>query len=519
MAGWAPNSWPQRPLKTPCPAHSYHSPNHQQYAHFMYEHLLYSPQSPNYQQACSAPSSYPISPHIPRTRTFPSYNHPPPRYLFPNHPAALGCITGHPKGPQYTGSRRANRKMLPAHECASILGVELEEPEEPLPNGALLLEKLSRQEGPSHIPHQDLLDMFQYLYGSMLKSVERIVEHWLRDKVTCKGAVRRFDERKGWKVCDSRLLVEGENFFCAPYIEVVFANLPHLTTIRELIELIRTHCLPREEHMQPAYKFKDRESSWKFEPGVVYLTVDAEHLIAKPVIRQLDHGRTGHHGGQRGSRHHYKEIEYHHDDNEGGCMEMSLGGCPKELRYIGRYARASSKRCRDVVRSLSVKHFGLDSMVWTEIENLEFRFNNWYPFGSADETFGLTITSREIVEYHRNDAADGAKSGTKERRKSSHERSSRELHDIAPTIRIIFPVNRIQSAGDKDNEDGISEPLVKFVEEVRSKLSEISTSYGQFAILIFWGEENMADWFGPEVVYKPTGDGEKYTSSTEGCGK
>ncbi|KAI2623659.1 hypothetical protein GGS21DRAFT_336627 [Xylaria nigripes] len=520
MSGCASSAWPQRPFNPQWLTHS-HPPNYQPCPHnLLYDNLSHPPQFPYHLHPYSVPPSpaYPASPHLPRPRTFSwsSCNQSSPRHMFPTHQLASGCVTSQQHGFQYAEPRPGNQYMLPSSVCANILGAELEEPQAPWPNGALLSEKVGRQEGPNHIRHQDLLEMFHNIYGKMLKSVEIMVDHWLRDRVSCKATVRRFSDRKGWQACDSKLLIEGENFFCAPYIVVTFAKLPHRTTIKELFELIRTHCLPYGEHMQPAFKFTDRQFSLKFEPGTVYLTVDAEHLTARTVTRKSDHSGIGRQGGQRGKRHRTKEIEYYNEEKAGENTEVSMNNGPKELRYIDKYTRNSPKRCKETVKRLTAKHFGFDAEVWAQIEQVEFRYNGWYPLGSADQSFGLTITSKEVVQHDSSRNADSTKKQRNSRHKIIHrEKSDRELHDIAPTLSISFPVKRQQPAEDKD---ASSEPLLKFVEELRRELSAISAPYGQFAFLIFWDDDKVkADWFGPNVVYNPTGDGDTYMASTVGC--
>ncbi|TGJ86870.1 hypothetical protein E0Z10_g1923 [Xylaria hypoxylon] len=407
----------------------------------------------------------------------------------------------------------------PTPELSStiILDAKLEKPSSRRSlAAATLLQKVNRYpEHPDPIPYGMLLHMFQHLYGSMLESVKHITNDLLQigdpDAVSCKATICRFDKRDTWRVYKSRLGIQ-DHFYCAPHIEVTLPWFPNRAAIKEVIEAIMDSCGALGKHMQPAYKFRTQTYSWKFEPGTVYEPVNAGHLVAKPVINEHNHDEISQEEEQRGE--HLDEepdgqlVPYTGQGNE-ESFEMNPGDWPRKLNDIKREWRfgPNTDQCKEIVKGVLAKLFGLDPRhisVWFWVKDVELNDGKWYPWGSLDNTYGLTIASQELVRY---DPEEGWGS-PKRPGKSGRAVKEKELRDVAPTVRIVLPVERKNFAKDDENVKWLQE----CVDVMRIQLSTASTSHNRAAFCISWKRERreFADWFAPQVVFKPTGDGDNY---------
>ncbi|KAI1275156.1 hypothetical protein F5Y07DRAFT_370649 [Xylaria sp. FL0933] len=404
--------------------------------------------------------------------------------------------------------RHSNGDSIPAiYHCSKILDFKLERPNKRSLAATTLLQKLSRHpEQQDPIPHGLLLHMFQYLYGGMLDTVKFLTRDLLQiedpDAVSCKATVCRFDRRDSWRVYKSRLGVQ-EHFFCAPHIEVTLPFFPTRAAIMEVIEAITDSCGALGKHLQPAYKFKTQKYSWKFEPGTIYESVDAGHLIAKPTIHECNHDDSSH------------DEEQHEEEEQQGQLityteeesfEMKPGDWPRKLSDIKREWRfgPNTNQCKEIVRGVLAKLFKLDPRhisVWFWVKDVELKDGKWYPWGSLDNTYGLTIASQEVVRYDPDEALGSPRRSGKSGRVAGKEK---ELHDVAPTVRIILPVERKNFAKDDENVKWLQE----CVDVMRAQLAAASVSHSRAAFCISWKKERreFADWFPPQVLYKLTGE-------------
>lgn len=408
--------------------------------------------------------------------------------------------------------------MMPdGYRCARILNVELEKPKKKSSVAAALLVKMSRF--PDHldpIPYNQLLHMFQQLYGSMLDTVQLLTKDLLRiedlDAVSCRATICRFDKRDTWRVYKSRPGVQ-DHFFCAPHIEVTLPYFPTRAATKEVIAAIMDSYGTLGKHMQPAFKFKTRTYSWKFEPGTVYESVDAEHFIANPVTHGPDDNdddddisqEEEHQQGEQPQR---KAITYPDQPKKGG-FETNTRNRLRKLDDIKDELRfgPNKDQCRETVKTLLANEFLLDPRritVWFWVKEVQIHDGKWYPWGSLDNTYGLTIASQEVVQYDHEDAKRSARRGSKSGRASK----DKEPREIAPTVRVVLPVERTKFAKDEENVKGLKE----CVQSIRSQMTAISTCHSRAAFCISWKKERreFADWIVPQVVYKPTGDGDNF---------
>ncbi|KAI0967634.1 hypothetical protein F4678DRAFT_445032 [Xylaria arbuscula] len=357
--------------------------------------------------------------------------------------------------------------------------------------------------------------MCQHLYGSILDSVKFLTKDLLQiedpDAVSCKATICRFDKRDTWRVYKSRLGVQ-EHFYCAPHIEVTLPWFPTRAAIKEVIEAITDSCGALGKHMQPAYKFKSQSYSWKFEPGTVYESVDAGHLIPKPIVHEYSHDEISHEeevqqqdeeGQQQGQMVVYTEEE---------SFEMKPGDWPRKLNDIKKEWRfgPNTNQCKEIVKGVLAKLFKLDPRhisVWFWVKDVENNDGKWFPWGSLDNTYGLTIVSQELVRYDPEEAWNSPKRTGRSNRAATREKE-KELRDVAPTVRIILPVERKNFAKDDENVKWLQE----CVDLMRAQLVAASASHSRAAFCISWKKErrDFADWFPPQVVYKHAGDGDDY---------
>jgi hypothetical protein len=414
--------------------------------------------------------------------------------------------------------------MMPdGYRCARILNVELEKPKKKSSAAAALLVKVSRF--PEHldpIPYNQLLHMFQHLYGSMLDTVQLLTRDLLRiedlNAVSCKATICRFDKRDTWRVYKSRAAAQ-DHFFCAPHIEVTLPYFPTRAATREVIAAIMDSYGTLGKHMQPAFKFRTRTYSWKFEPRTVYESVDAEHFIANPVTNEQDDdeeddiSQEEEHQGEQPQR---KAITYPDQTEEEG-FETNSGRRLRKLDDIKDELRfgPNKDQCSETVKTMLANEFRLDPRritVWFWIKEVQLHDDKWYPWGSLDNTYGLTIVSQEVVQYNQEDAKRSAKRASK----SGRAAKDKEPREIAPTVRVILPVERTKFAKDDENVKGLKE----CVQSIRSQMTGISTCHSRAAFCISWKKERreFADWIVPQVVYKPTGDGDSYIlENTAAC--
>ncbi|KAJ8133090.1 hypothetical protein O1611_g536 [Lasiodiplodia mahajangana] len=432
-----------------------------------------------------------------------------------------GCTSNGVQGLQYREHRRNSTGMMPdSYRCARILNVELEKPRKKSSAAAALLVKVSRY--PEHldpIPCAQLLHMFQHLYGSMLDTVKNLTRDLLRiedlNAVSCRATVYRFDKRDTWRVYKSRSGVQ-DHFYCAPHIEVTLPYFPTRAAIKEIIAAVMDSYGALGKHMQPAFKFRTRTYSWKFEPGTVYESIDAEHFIAKPVAdeeeEEEDISQEEEHQSEPPRR---KAITYPGYTTEGGS-DTSPGDGVRKLDDIKEELRfgPNKDQCRETVKTLLANEFMLDPRritVWFWVKDVQLHDGKWYPWGSLDNTYGLTIASQEVVNYSQEDAKRSAKRASRSGRTSK----DKELRDIAPTVRVTLPVERTKFAKDEENVKGLKE----CVQSIRSQMSTISTCHSRAAFCISWRKEKreFADWIVPQVVYKPTGDGDTYVLEDTGA--
>ncbi|KAI0904716.1 hypothetical protein F4823DRAFT_182627 [Ustulina deusta] len=484
----------------------------------------YSCQSPNRQQYSRSPPPYGHPSPIYST-SYPQpfsmsrrLSSPPPctspllHYQQPNTAEHINSAytCGRPREFQHGEQRRHTGDSIPSvYHCSDILDFKLEKPNKRSLAATTLLQKVSRYpENQDPIPHGLLLHMFQHLYGSMLDSVKFLTKDLLQiedpDAVSCKATICRFDKRDTWRVYKSRLGVQ-DHFYCAPLIEVTLPWFPARAAVKEIIEAITDSCGALGKHMQPAYKFKTQKYSWKFEPGTVYESVDAGHLIAKPTTSEHNHDETTHEEEQQDEEHNGQLITYTEEES----FEMKPGDWPRKLNDVKREWRygPNTSECKEIVKGVLAKLFKLNPRhitVWFWVKDVEFNESKWYPWGSLDNTYGLTIASQELVRYDPEDALGSAK----RKGKSSRATKEKELRDVAPTVRIILPVERKNFAKDDENVKWLQE----CVDVMRAQLSAASPSHSRAAFCISWKKERreFADWFGPQVVYKPTGDGDNY---------
>ncbi|KAH8157322.1 hypothetical protein CIB48_g10923 [Xylaria polymorpha] len=417
---------------------------------------------------------------------------------------------------RYGEQRRHTTGMMPViYSCANILDVQLEKPKKKSAAVSALLERVRRyptkQLDP--IPYSLLLNMFQHLYGGMLDSVESTTRDLLqiqgRDAVSCKATICRFDKRDTWRVYKTRPGAQ-DRFYCAPHIEVTLPYIPTRAKTREVIEAIQDNWARLGRHMRPAYKFRTRKYSWKFEPGMVYESVDADHLIPRLISNEYEHDEDNSEEEQQGEQHEggMKLITYP-DKSEEQSPEMKTGDWPRTLEDVKQEIRfgPNKSQCKDTVKSLLANAFGLDIRrisVWFWVKEIQLNDGKWYPWGSLDNTYGLVIASREVVLYNEEDARRNSRRTSR----SSRAAKEKEPRDIAPTVRITLPAERTSFAKDEENVEGLKE----CVEEIRMRLSTASLLHSQAAFCISWKKERreFADWFVPQVIYKSTGDGDKY---------
>ncbi|KAI8949712.1 hypothetical protein F4801DRAFT_551923 [Xylaria longipes] len=421
------------------------------------------------------------------------------------------------QGLQYGQQRRHSTGTASAlNHCSRILDAELEKPKKNSPAVAALLERVSRYptKQPDPVPYGLLLHMFQYLYGSMLDSVKFITRDLLRigdpDAVSCKATVCRFDKRDTWRVYKSRSGAQ-DHFYCAPHIEVTLPYFPTRAATREVIEAIQDTWARLGRHMQPAYKFRTRTYSWKFEPGMVYESVDADRLIPRLVANEHEIDDNNQEEEQQGGQQDggLKLITYPDQKSEEESAEMKSGDWPRTLEDVKQEIRygPNKSQCKETIKSLLANAFGLDIRriaVWFWVKEVQLNDGKWYPWGSLDNTYGLVIASREVVQYNEEDARRNARRASR----SSRAIKEKEPREIAPTLRIVLPVERTNFAKDEENVDGLKE----CVEETRMRLSAASILHSRAAFCISWKKEKreFADWFAPQVIYKPTGDGDNY---------
>ncbi|KAI0187308.1 hypothetical protein EV127DRAFT_471995 [Xylaria flabelliformis] len=512
---------PSRPSTPQFSGYPSHSPSRQQYSRSPPPHG-HSPQNypPLYPQSFSSPRRLRSPPpcaspllHYQQPTTDPPYE-----YIHSSYPS--NCT----KGIQYGERRRRNSgTAAPAvNHSAAIIDVELEKPKKKSPAVAALLERVSRcpTKQPDPIPHSLLLQMCQYVYGSMLDSVEFITRDLLRigdpDAVSCKATICRFDKRDTWRVYKSRPGAQ-DRFYCAPHIEVTLPFIPTRAATREVVEAIQDTWARLGRHMQPAYKFKTRTYSWKFEPGMVYESVDADHLVPKLVVNEHEQDENSPEEEQQCEQPDagLKLLTYPDQKSEEESPEMKSGDRPRTLDDVKQEIRygPNKSQCKETIKSMLANAFGLDVRrisVWFWVKEVQFNDSKWYPWGSLDNTYGLVIASREVVQYNEEDAKRSA------RRMSKSGRALKEPRDIAPTLRIMLPVERTNFAKDEENVDGMKE----CVEEIRMRLSTASVLHSRAAFCISWKKERreFADWFAPQVIYKHTGNGDNYVlESVEGC--
>ncbi|KAK5628108.1 hypothetical protein RRF57_003823 [Xylaria bambusicola] len=500
-----PTSAPSRPSTPQFSRYSCQPPSRQQYSR--------SP--PSYNHPLNYPTSYPQPFSSPRR-----LSSPPPLCTSP----LLHCHqpnVGEHINPPYTctrtwephrgDQRRHNGDTIStAYHCSKILDYKLERPTRKSLAASMLLQKVSQHpEQQDPIPHGLLLHMFQHLYGSMLDSVKFLAKDLLQiedpDAVTCKATICRFDKQDTWRLYKSRLGVQ-EHFYCAPHIEVTLPWLPTRAAIKEVIEAITDSCGALGKHMQPAYKFRTQSYSWKFEPGTIYETVDAGHLIPRPIVHDYNHDETSHEEEQQDEEHHNQQLITYTEEE---TFETKPDNGPKTLGDIKKEWRfgPNTNQCKEIVKGVLAKLFKLDPRhitVWFWVKDVELNDGKWYPWGSLDNTYGLTLVSQEIARHD----PDDAKGSPRRNGKSCRATREKELRDVAPTVRIILPIERKNFAKDDENVKWLQE----CVDVMRTQLSATSASHSRAAFCISWKKErrDFADWFGPRLVYKLTGDGDNY---------
>ncbi|KAI1179331.1 hypothetical protein F4777DRAFT_470460 [Nemania sp. FL0916] len=425
----------------------------------------------------------------------------------------------------YTGStthrlqraeqRRHSISGVPdGYRCSKILNTELEKPRRKSATAAALAMKVSRYpETVDPISHLQLLQMFQQLYGEMLDSVKHATSDLLRiqdpNAVSCRAHIYRFDKRDKWRVYKSRPGAH-DRFYCAPHIEVTLPYFPTRSAIKEIIAAISDKYGVYAKHMQPAYKFKAQERSWKFEPGAVYELTNAEQFIVKPLTDEHgDYDSTPEEDHQE-EREQKKLITYPDPAKErrGGSEGTSTGVIRKECDIKDELRLGPNmEQCKQTVRSLLANEFGLDSRkieVWFWVKEVELHDKKWYPWGSLDNTYGLTIASQDVVQYN----AEDAKKNARKARRPSRGPRDKEPRVVAPIIRVFLPVERKKFAKDEENVKG----LKNCVESIRSQMSTTFSCHSRAAFSISWEKEKreFADWFAPKIIYKPVGDGDSY---------
>ncbi|KAJ2991468.1 hypothetical protein NUW58_g2499 [Xylaria curta] len=416
--------------------------------------------------------------------------------------------------------------MPASYHCAEILNVELDSPTKKPSAAAALVERLgwhpiAHQE---LIPYTLLLQMFQHLYGNRLESVKFITMDLLRIAdpgiVSCRAAVCRFDKRDTWRVYKSRP-GPHDRFYCAPHIEIILPFFPTRAAAKGVIEAIQNSWAPLGKHMQPAYKFRTRTYSWKFEPGMVYESVNAGHLIAKPIIHEHQQDEITQEDEEQDEQPdgNLKLITYPDQKIEEERFETDPGDWPKTLDDIKEEIRSgpNKNQCKELVKSTLADQFKLDPRritVWFWTREVQQSDGKWYPWGSLDNTHGLVLASREVDQCKEGDARRRVRRNSR----SSRDAEEKEPRDIAPTIRIIMPVERTDFAKNDENVNGLKE----CVDRIRLQLSAPSAFHSRAAFCISWKKERreFADWFVPQVIYKPTGDGDDYVlQSTLGSEK
>ncbi|KAJ3568599.1 hypothetical protein NPX13_g6364 [Xylaria arbuscula] len=347
----------------------------------------------------------------------------------------------------------------------------------------------------------------------MLDSVKYLTKDLLQiddpDAVICKATVCRFDKTDTWRLYKSRLGVQ-EHFYCAPHIEVTLPFLPTRAAIKEVIEAITDSCGALGKHMQPAYKFRTQSYSWKFEPGTIYETVDSGHLLPRPIIHDYRPDETSHEEEEQRDEEHNDQQLITYTEEE--TFEMEPDDGPKTLGDIKREWRfgPNTNQCKEIVKGVLAKLFKLDPRhitVWFWVKDVELNDGKWYPWGSLDNTYGLTLVSQEVVRYDPEDAKGSPKRNGRSGRAASKEKE-RELRDVAPTVRIILPLERKNFAQDHENVKWLQE----CVDVMRTQLGTACASHRRAAFCISWKKERreFADWYGPQAVYKLTAAGDTY---------
>ncbi|GAP86303.2 hypothetical protein SAMD00023353_1801080 [Rosellinia necatrix] len=475
---------------------------------------------PSYPTLCSPSFTGPRRVCSPPPCTSPLLDYQQPISASPPYGYAGSSYTGNrPHGFQYAEQRRNSTGTVPAlHPCARILNIELEKPKKRSSTATSLLEKVSRYplEYPEPIPYSQLLRMFQQLYGNMLDSIELITRDLLRVEdpagISCKATICRFDKRDTWRVFKSRPGV-NDRFYCAPHIEITLPYLPPQKVAKEIIEAISDSCDIHVKHMRPAYKFKTKTYSWKFEPGMVYESVDAEHLMAKPVVDEQNRAGTDGDEERQGAEPNGTLVPYTNEKTEEGSSKPNSGDATRKLDHIKEELRFSPNKnqCKEIVKVLLAGEFRLDPRritVWFWAKDVELSDGKWYPWGSLDNTYGLVLACKQVVQYDPEDAKRSAARAAQ----LNNSPEEKEPRDIAPTVRVILPAERTDFAKDDENVKGLKE----CVERIRAQLAIVSTFHSQAAFCISWKKERreFADWISPQVVYRPMGNGDNYVAET-----
>ncbi|KAI0405033.1 hypothetical protein F4802DRAFT_211831 [Xylaria palmicola] len=513
---------------------------------------------PNQQYSCSLPNGYPPpmypAPH-PRPFPGPQGMHPPRPFPGPQGPQGMhpprpfsgpqgmqpppfmspprhyqrpngmpyeymnpGSTSNGPYGSQYGAQRHHNTGMPAINHCAQILMVELMEPNMGLPAAGALIEQLDRHpDYPEPIHYMTLLLMLHQLYGGMVDSVKQITRDILQiEDLECSAAVYRFDKRDTWRVYKSRPGSQ-DRFYCAPYIEVKLSHFPSRKMTKEVIDAIHERCCVLGKHMRPAYKFKTQTHSWKFEPGTIYESINADYFIAKPIVFEPEYEEPSEEEDHNGEQHDkkIKLLTYPGYEDEGGSSKMKLADRPKRLEDLKQELRScpNKDQCIKTIKSVLANRFSLEAArikLGFLVKDVQFGNGKWYLWGSLDDTWGLVVASHEVVPYEEEAARKNAKKA-----QMADRAARRKLRHFAQTIRIVLPVERRNFAGDDKN----VEWLMECVEGIRAQLADISTAHSRAAFCISWvGDSDFADWFPPLVVYKPSGDGgHDLLETTEGC--
>lgn len=367
-----------------------------------------------------------------------------------------------------------------------------------------------------------------------MDSIERITRKRLRIEdpgaVSCRATICRFDKRDTWRVYKSRPGTH-ERFYCAPHIEITLPYFPTRQATKEVIDAIAESCDTPARHMQPAYKFKTRTYSWKFEPGMVYESVNAEDLLPKPVMGERDDDGTSQEEDQQDDQPDRRLVVYthedegeeedeegeEHEDDEEVKPDVDPGDSPRRLDDIKEELRfgPNKDQCKEIVKVLLAGEFRLDPRritVWFWVKDVELSNGKWYPWGSLDNTYGLVLATKQAVLYNPEDAKRSARRASR----AGYTSDEKGPRDVALTVRVILPAERTDFAKDDENVKG----LKKCVEQIRTQLSMVSADHSRAAFCISWKKERreFADWIAPHAVYKPTGVGDNYViECMEGC--